>query len=151
MATKATPGKGLVFAINTGTASTPTWTLVGETFKLDLKPKMGTEEATSFDSAALEYIATIADGGELPFSCNRVSTDTGQAAVMAAGPLGASAGALKQFQVTAPKAVGQTTTGDVWGCSAIVTEFNPAFEPAKKTVMTGVLRISGLPTYTEGS
>lgn len=148
---QAQGGKGLLLQINTGTASSPTWTTVGESLDVAPASKMMTEEATNFQSTATEYIGTISDGGEIKFTANRVSTDTGQAAVQAAGPLGASAGVLKQFQVTAPLAVGQMTTGDIWAFYALVVEFNPAFKPDKKTVMSGTLRTSNGIVYTEGS
>lgn len=151
MATKAVAGKGLQLAVNTGSVSSPTYTPVGEGLSVDLAAKMGTDDATSFDSSATEYIATMPDGGEIKFTANRVSSDAGQAAVQAAGPLGANAGELTMFKITAPKASGQMTNGDSWTFSALVTEFNPAFKPDKKTTMSGTLRVSNGITYTEGS
>ena len=145
--TKATAGKGLALSINTGTASSPTWSPVGESFDAQPSRKMMTDEATNFDSAATEYISTMPDGGEMKFSCNRVSTDAGQIAVEAA----ASSGALKQFKIVAPIGVGQITLGDAWTFSAIVVEFNPSFKPEKKTTMSGTLRTSNGITFTVGS
>lgn len=149
--TKAAIGKGLKLQINTGTASSPTWVTVGESLEMTLASKMLTEEATNFDSSATEYIGTLADGGEIKFSCNRVSSDAGQVAMQAAGPMGAGAGLFKSFQAIAPLAVGQTSLGDTWTWNAIVTEFNPAFKPDKKTSMSGVMRTTNGVVYTEGS
>jgi hypothetical protein len=151
MATKSGVGLGLKFNINTGTASAPTWLLVGEGLTSDPAPKMETEDATSFDSLGREFIATIPDGGDLKFSCNRVTTDLGQAAMVAHGPMGASAGVLMPFEIVAPLATGQTTTGDTWSFMGIVTEFNPSFKPDKKTTITGNVRTSNGMTFAEGS
>jgi hypothetical protein len=147
MATKATAGKGLVFAINTGTASSPTWTPVGESFDLTLNGKMNTDEATSYESTAVERIATMPDGGEPSFSCNKVSTNAGQVAMQTAY----AAGTLKSFKVTAPQETGQATSGDSWAFSAIVVEFNPSFKPDKKIPISGKLAISNGITFTAGS
>ena len=149
--TQTGTGKGLVLAINTGTASSPTYTTVGESLTVDLATKMATEDATNFASSAMEYIATMVDPGELKFTANRVASDTGQAAVVTNGPHGASAGTLVGFKITAPKSGAQTSVGDIWTFNAIVVEFNPAFKPDKKVVMSGVLRISNAITYTAGS
>ena len=143
----AQAGKSLVLSINTGTASTPTWTLVGESFECKPAMKYETEDVTNFQSTGREFIATIMDGGEWKFSANRVSTDAGQAAMQTAF----AGGTLSQFQVTAPKNSSQTTTGDVWAFYAYVVEFNPAFEPTKKVQMSGSLRTTNGVTYTEGS
>ncbi len=149
--TKATSGKGLLLQINTGTASSPTFTTVGESLDVSPAAKMMTEEATNFQSTATEYIATIVDGGEIKFTANRISTDAGQAAVVAVGPYGATPGVLKMFQITAPMEGAQVSVGDIWAFSAIVVEFNPAFKPDKKTTMSGSLRTSNGLTFTEGS
>lgn len=151
MATKATVGKGLTLKVNTGTVTTPVFTLVAESLTADPAPKMGTEDATSFDSTALEFISTMADGGEFKFTANKVATDVGQLAVEAAGPVGSAPGTLLQFQVTTPKSGAQTTSGDVYTFSALVVEFNPAFKPDKKSVVSGTLRTSNGMVKTAGS
>ena len=145
--TRAQTGHGTVLNINTGTASSPTWTPFGE--GLDLKPaqKFETEDATNFQSTAREFITTIFDGGEWSFSCNRVSIDTGQAAAQT----NFLAGTLTQFQVVAPEEVGQVSVGDSWTFYAYIAEFNPAFEPTKAMKITGKLRTTNGVVYAEGS
>lgn len=144
---KAQAAKGFVLNINTGTASSPTWTPVGENFKTDPAMKWETDEATNFASSGTEFIQTMFDGGEWKFSANRVTTDTGQAAVESAF----YAGGLEQFTIVAPLATGQTSVGDTWSFYALVTDFNPSFDPKKKIPMSGALRTSNGVTFTRGS
>lgn len=147
MATKAIAGKGTKLNINTGTVSTPVWTEVMELDDISPASKWETDEATNFDSSGVERIATMFDGGAWKVTGNRISSDTGQAAMQAAY----ASGALTMFQVVSPKLASQSVSGDMWAFSAILSEWNGKFSAKKKVPISGTLETSNGLVYTEGS
>jgi hypothetical protein len=140
---------GTVVAINTGSASSPTYTTIGE---ITSAPQSGrqarTVEVTNLQSTNVEWIATLIDSGVLDVSCNLVSGDAGQLAVEAAF----SDLLRKLYKVTVKPSPTQTT-GDTYVFSAIVEESNPLSEvgPDKALTHKFKLKISGLITFTAGS
>jgi hypothetical protein len=139
---------GTILAINTGTASVPVWTPVGEV----IAPKQsGTKnnfaEATNLQSSAEEFIATIPSPGALDFTMNRVSADTGQLALLASF----NGQTSKQYQVTLPKTPAQTTLGDTYAFTAFVETLPLDFDPKKIITYTASLKISNKIVFTAGS
>jgi hypothetical protein len=106
-----------------------------------------TDDATNLDSTAVERVFTIADGGTWDVTGNRVSTDTGQAAVMTAYESGAAA----MFKVTMPLLASQMTGGDSFAFSAIVTKWNPTVKVDKIVKVAGTFATTNGVTFTEGS
>jgi hypothetical protein len=147
-ASLATAGLGTVIAINTGTASTPTWTTIGESAEITPSGYQNkTDEVTNFGSTAVEHIFTIQDGGSWDIMANRVSSDTGQSALQTAF----AAGTTKQFKATLPKNASQTTAGDNFQFSAIVEKFQPSIKVDKATKMAITLKVTNGVTFTAGS
>lgn len=146
--TQAQSGKGTVVAINTGTVTTPVWTPIFE--MADITPsgyENKTDDATNLNSTAVERVFTIADGGTWDVSGNRVSTDTGQAAVEAAF----ASGAATMFKITAPLLASQMTGGDNWAFFAIVTKWNPNVKVDKIIKVQGTFATTNGVTFTAGS
>lgn len=147
-ATQAQGGLGALFKVNTGTVSTPTYTIIAE--MVDTTPsgyENKVEEATNTQSTAVERQTTIPDGGMWPFNGNRVSSDAGQtkmAALFASGAIG-------QFEVVLPKLPGQSSTGDTYAFNGIVTKWNPAIKAVGLTKVAGEVATSNGVVYTEGS
>jgi predicted secreted protein len=141
--------KGTTLGIDTSTSGTPTYSVLGEITSIEPSgQQMGTVEVTNMDSAAKEYLSTIIDSGEFKVTYNRVSSDAGQTAVKTAF----ASGDLKSFQVTLPKASGQTVSGDTFTFDAIVTDYNLSSMAVDKALQVSVtLKISGLITEVAGS
>jgi hypothetical protein len=141
-------GLGSVLSINTGTASTPTWTAVGELRKLNLTGRQaGTADTTNFASAAREFKPTLIASGTWDIEGNRVGGDAGQVAMEAAF-VGL---AMKQFKIQLPISGAQTTTGDSFTFTALVEELDYSVEVDKVVMLTGKLKVSGVLTETAGS
>lgn len=141
-------GLGSTLSINTGTASTPSWTPVGELNKLNLTGRTaGTADSTNFQSSAREFKATLIDSGSWEFAGNRVGGDAGQVAMESAF----TSLALKQFQIQLPKSGTQTTAGDSFTFTALVEEIDYSVEVDKIVSMSGKLKVSGILTETAGS
>jgi hypothetical protein len=142
MSTKATDGGGSVLAIG----ATPT--TIGEIQSVKQSGcKWDTEEASNLASTAKEFVATILDWGEFAVEAKRVSTDAGQALVVAAF----GTGALTSFTLTLPKEATQTVNGDKYVFSAVVTECDFSLDVNKLIPLSFKLKVSGGVAYTEGS
>lgn len=151
MSSKAQAGRGAIFAIGpvAGTSS-PTYSTIGEVASIDLTPpSWGTEDVSNLDSGNdAEFITTMRDGGEVSLDINRVGSDTGQAALLAAS----AAGALYMFKLTYPKTSSQTTAGDTDTFNALVLSVGQRkVSPKSKITLMVKLKISGPITEATGS
>ena len=141
-------GLGSTLSINTGTIATPVWTIVGEISQASLSGRQAaTTQVTNLQSLASEFIPTLISEGDLALSGNRISTDAGQLAIEAAF----NSLKLAQFKLQLPVAGAQTTTGDLYSFTALVTDsvFVVSFDKAINYDVK--LKISGLMTFTAGS
>lgn len=137
-------GAGCVLSIGgvTGATGTETFIPIGEIsdFKFD-GFKRSTTTNTNFDSGQIQQdLGTILDFGTLSGTYNRVSTNTGQLALIAA--LQSSSGAAYDFklQLAINPLVGQTTSGDTYQLSGIVTEAG-AFDLSQTKVSSSTFSI----------
>lgn len=111
--------------------------------------KFSTENVSNFDSNIdEEYIKLMRNNGQIKVSGNRVSSNAGQLAVVAAFN---DANNPYQFQVTLPKRPDQTTTGDVYTYAALVMGQSFQVETAKAVTFDLELQITGPVTFTAGS
>lgn len=145
-------GLGTLIQINTGTITTPTWTTIGEITKSNLSGKKNNfDDVTNLQSLAEEFLATISTSGTFHLTYNRVSTNTGQTAVVTAW----TGAAKTQFKITLPinTAAGQSSQGDTFVFLAYVEELNDVgqLEPKKAIVSETTLKATGAYTFTEGS
>lgn len=150
--TKAQAGNGTAVSINTGTNSTPIWTLIGE---IDDFTQSGTqnksEDATNLESLAEEFIPTILSPGKFAGAMNRVSGDAGQLAVRAS--FNAVPPTLVQYQVQLLKNGSQTSSGDKYVFTAMVEEFNDLGKVSPSGIIKTQFgfKISGPITFTAGT
>lgn len=138
--------------INTGTASTPVWTLVGEVVDIAQSGKVNkTDDVTNLESTAEEFIPTLLSPGNFKCILNRVQGDTGQAAVLAS--FNALPPTKVMYQIVLPKTPIQVSTGDTFQFTAMVEEFNDlsTIKPDKKIATSMGLKVSGPITLTPGS
>jgi predicted secreted protein len=142
IASQAQYGRGTVLAIG----STPTTVAEIKTIKLSGR-KWDTEDTTNLQSSAKEFMASILDNGEWDLEGNRVSADAGQTAMEAAFV----SGALSSFTITLPKTGAQTSKGDSWSFSAVITELDYSIDVTKAISFSCKLKISGTMTMTAGS
>ena len=142
-------GEGSVLAINTGTVGMPVWTTINEVMDGSITGRIQkTSDVTNFSSGGTEeFISTIQTPGEVKTKLNYVAGDAGQVALKAAFD-----GRVKtMFQLTLPLSPSQTTTGDSFAFTALVTEWSLTDKfDAPITVDTN-LKISGAITETAGS
>jgi hypothetical protein len=145
--TKAQSGRGTQLSIGTGTP-----VLIGEIRSLNQSGNTWeTADVTNFQSGITkEFILTILDSGEFEVTCNRVSSDTGQQAVVAAFN-GTNAAVLEPFTITLLKSGSQTTSGDSIAFNAYVLSQNFTIEPTKEITSTWRLKVSGNYTTTIGT
>jgi hypothetical protein len=142
---------GGAVAINSGTASAPTWTDIGEVKAFAWSGRENkTADATNLSSTAVEFIATLPDSGTWEVTTNRVGTDAGQVAVEAAWR---SRATNVQFRLTYPKLPTQATTGDTYVVKAIVQNATPApsFNPDAVIDYKFTIKVNGLDTFTAGA
>lgn len=147
---QAQSGDLTIFAMNTGTTGSPTWTTIGEITDLSQSGRMNkTDDVTNLQSTAEEFIATIQSPGKWNLTMNRVSGDAGQAAVLASF----NAKTNKQYKITLPLSAAQTTSGDTYTFSALVEEFNDlsAVKADKKVSTVAGIKVSGAITFAAGS
>lgn len=139
----AITGAGTILSI--GTVPTPVAEI--KTIKLSGR-KWDTDDVTNMSSPGYkEFIATIIDPGEFALEGNRVSSDLGQVAMEAAF----AAGNLNPFTVQLPKTSAQTTKGDAYTFSALVTEIDYNFETSKADSFSAKLKVSGAVLLVAGS
>jgi hypothetical protein len=146
---KAQGGLGTLLQVNIGNPSPPTWTTIGEVVSIDPAFMNEFDDTTNLQSAAREVLATILQPGKWKFECNRVSTDTGQQAVMNSK----FNKSRLQYQIVLPinGQAGQTAQGDVFGFFAYVEQFVPAIKGEKKISSAGTFQVSGFVNYAQGS
>jgi|ERR1700722_17802049 len=147
---KAQTGDLTTLSINTGTVTTPVYTLVGEITDLQQSGKMNaTDDVTNLQSTAEEFIATLLKPGKYDLTLNRISGDAGQVAVLAS--FNAQTTLLYQIQLL--KNSTQTTTGDKFVFTSLVEEFDDISSmKADKAIKSKVgLKVSGPITLTVGS
>lgn len=94
-----------------------------------------------------EKLQTMLDPGQISFECNRVSADPGQVALENA----LAVGGAYMFQLTLPKAAGQSTTGDVYTFNALVMSDAEKFETTAANTRSYSLEVTGTPVLTEGA
>jgi hypothetical protein len=83
--------------------------------------KRSTTTNTNFDSGdVVQYLGTLLDNGTLTGTYNRVSNNAGQIALLAA--LQTKSAYDFKLELEPNPLIGQTTTGDVYELSGIVTE-----------------------------
>jgi hypothetical protein len=147
---QAQSGDGTLLEINTGTASTPTWTAVGEITDLQQSGKSNkTDDTTNLQSTAEEFIPTLLAPGKWALTLNRVAGDAGQVAVKASF----DAKTLKQYRITLPMLPAQVTNGDRYAFTALVEEFNDlsSVKADKKVTTQAALKVSGSIPFTAGA
>jgi hypothetical protein len=146
-------GAGCTLTIGglTGVTGSETFLPIGELtdFKFDAI-KRATTTNTNFDSGqTVQYLGTTLDYGSLSGTYNRVSTNTGQLALIAANAQG---GAYDfKLQLEPNPLAGQTTTGDLYTLTGIVTEAG-AFDlsQTKVAACTFSIQLNGV-LFTAGS
>lgn len=149
-ASAAVSGLSSTFSINTGTASTPTWTLVGEISSLNLTGRQTTTaDVTNFESGAREFIPVLIESGVWDIKGNRISGDAGQTAMETA--FTTVPPVKKEFQIVLPKSATQTVTGDSFVFTAVIQELDYSVEIDKAVSLSCKLKVSGVLTITEGS
>lgn len=144
---KAQSGRGTSLSIGTGSP-----VLIGEIRSLSQSGNTWeTSDVTNFQSGfTKEFIATILDSGEFEVTCNRVSSDAGQVALVAAFN-GAGAGSLQPFTIALLKSGTQTTSGDSIAFNALVQGSNMTIDPTKEITTAFRLKVSGNPVTTVGT
>lgn len=130
----------------------PTYTAIGEITDVEFSGSKRTVlDPTNMQSGGIvEKLDTLLDNGNIKLTMNRITTDAGQIALAAAY----TAGGKYLFQVQEPvnEEIGQTTTGNLYAFSAIISE-GPNFklDPKNLTQVSYTLDISGALTFTAGS
>lgn len=150
MASKAQSGSGVVIAVNTGTVSTPTWTVIGEVTGLTQSGyENETDDVTNLQSTAREFIPTITNPGMWDSEINRYSSDAGQVALVAS--FVAIPPTSLQYKITYPLNAIQTTTGDTEVFTGIVQKYSKTIKRDKKISIAASWKVSNAPVFTEGS
>jgi len=142
-------GAGSILAINTGTATTPVYTPIGECTKANLTGRNAkVSDCTSFSSGKVsEFLAVMVDSGSIDLTCNYVSSDAGQIQLQSSF----SALAKTLFKLTLPLAPNQVTTSDSYSFAALVTDFSFDVGTEKQIEITSKLKISGLLNFSAGA
>jgi hypothetical protein len=153
---QAQSGNQAVVSINTGTASTPVWTVVGEINDFNQSGTMNkTDDTTNLQSTAEEFLPTILTPGKFSGTMNRISGDAGQVAVKTA--FTSAPPTLNQWKVqlakNANKVPPQTTAGDSIVFTGMVEEFTNfgTVKPDKKVNTSFSVKVSGPIVETLGS
>lgn len=145
---QAQSGLGSILSVNTGTVSTPTWTVVNEVADIVQNGyENETDDVTNMQSSAREFIGTILNPGTWEITMNRVSTNTGQAKMVSL----LNSAATGQFQIQLVKNIVQTTTGDLIAFSGIVQKYPLSIKPDKAIKVSATIKVSNAVTITEGS
>jgi hypothetical protein len=117
-------GAGTVLSIGglTGATGTETFVAIGEISDAKFDGfKRATTKSDNFDSGTIsQYLPTMLDYSTFTGTYNRISTNAGQLAMIAALQNGGSYDF--KLQLTVEPLLSQTTTGDLITFSAIVTE-----------------------------
>lgn len=145
MASKATTTKSLKLKRGDGVTPTEGFTTIGELTNLN-GPDETTEqvEVTSFDSAAREFLASIADSGEVSFEMNFVGSDAQQQGLRT----DLRAGTKRNFKLVLPDKALETECSTC-AFAAIVTALSgPQGAVAGVITQSCTLKVSGQPTWT---
>jgi hypothetical protein len=136
--------------INTGSVSTPAYTIVGEILNLTQSGKVNkTVSTTNLESLAEEFLAVLKSPGSFDFSMNRVPGDAGQAALTTSF----NAKTRLLYVITLPKTPSQSVVGDTYGFQALVEEQDDISDlsPEKQIMAKVKLKVTGDITFTVGS
>lgn len=140
---KAQAGRGSQLAIGASPV------VIGEVKDVPLnRGKWDLVDVTNFQSGSdTEQLVTMRKAGSVTLKGNRVSSDSGQAAVETAY----QSGALTPFTLTLPKTAAQSSSGDVYTFSAFVVGSDFTDTTAQAVEFSIELQISGACTLTLGS
>jgi predicted secreted protein len=144
MATKAVTTKAL--KLKRGDAATPTeaFTVIAEITNIAGPDESAAQiEATSFDSTAKEFIAALADSGEVSFDMNFIGDDAQQQGLRS----DLRAGTKRNFKLIIPD---RTLEASCSTCSfaAIVTSLSgPQGGNDEKITQSCTLKVSGTPNW----
>jgi hypothetical protein len=143
---------GTVCSIGSVTGGTDTFTPMGSI--MDFKPsgrKRNVIDVTTFDSLGVaRKLGTVLEGGDITLSFQAVPNDPGQLAAYAAFVDGEA----YDFKIQLPvnKKAGQTTTGNSYTFSAIVSQCEmPSVSVTKEDEFSMTLTLDGDYTTTQGS
>jgi hypothetical protein len=128
-----------------GIGATPTLVAELKSIKLSGR-KFDTEDVTSLDSQAREFIGSIADSGSWSLEGNRVGSDAGQTAMETAF----AAGTVSQFTITLPK-TGTQTSGDKFTFDGLITGLDYSIGVTEATTFSAEIKVSGPITITPGA
>ncbi|HET9087141.1 MAG TPA: phage tail tube protein [Acidobacteriaceae bacterium] len=145
---QAQTGLGTIFAVNTGTSTTPVWTPVGE-IRSSSQTGLAARfvDVTNFESPGYsEFLPTVVDPGMWKLTVNRVSQDLGQSTLLTAF----KNRTISSFQITLIAETGQTS-GDVITFSAYVESYDIDLAAEKETTMNISLKVTGAITLVEGA
>jgi hypothetical protein len=122
------------------------------------QPKFGTEDTTTLDTpvGTRTFIKTLQDPGDMDVNVLWESADPGQTAVLTAFNTQSNSanGAAFPFLLVLPTNLegGQTTEGDAFAFSALVTDYSgPELQVDKTIAWSFKVKITGPITFTEGS
>lgn len=125
---KAAIGLGAVLSIGPAASATGTAVYVPIGEVTSVKPSGQKRNVIKFnttDRLNTQKRAGVQDAGTTQLELARVSIDAGQIALGAAASDPTGQPYLFEVQLYPNTEAGQTTTGDLIGCAAIVSEYNP--------------------------
>ena len=143
---KAETGSQTVFNIKISSTFTPIFEILSFTQSNHTNK---TVDVTNLNSTAEEWISVLKSSTNYELTLNRVSTDPGQAGLIAAF----GTGALTDFKIVLPLEAGQSTTGDTYTFSAIVEDMNDLADvaPNKQVTSKVKLKTSGAVAFAAGA
>lgn len=142
MPTKAKSTKGLKLQRGDG-GGTEVFTTIGEVTNIKGPSEKASQlDATSFDSTAMEYIAGLADSGEITFDVNFVASDAQQQGLRT----DLRNGTLRNFKLIINDHATTPTTVTFSGVVTSAPEISGGVSQVIKSSCS--IRISGLPTWT---
>lgn len=146
---KSQTSQGTTVWVNTSATSTPTWVFIGECLSVKFSDKAQFDDSSNLQSAAKEFLSTLPDPGKCEIDLNRVSTDAGQAVLLASRVNVTRLPYSVVFPINTLG--GQTTTGDQRNFLAYVESLSPQIETNKRIMNKFSLQITGAITDVAGS
>lgn len=146
---KKQTSQGTGLWVNPTLASPPVWVFIGECQGAKFSDKQMFDDSTNLQSTAKEFLGILPDPGKLNVMLNRVSTDAGQAVLLASQKAGTRLPYALVFPINVP--AGQSTAGDQRLFNAYVEALSPQVEKNKGIDSTFDLQISGPITDIQGS
>lgn len=141
MTTKAKSTKGLKLQRGDG-ATTEIFTTIGEVTNIKGPEEKAPQlDATSFDSTAMEYIAGLADSGEVTFDMNFVGSDAQQQGLRT----DLRAGTLRNFKVIVNDHATSPTTVSFAAIVTAAPEIAGGVNQVLKSSCS--MKVSGQPTW----